>query len=250
MTKEEIGRAINADFPYVYAPTTAPTKLIFNDNTFIVGYFQHTDESKEFEKSNKFTFVEYGEKGEKYRATNDFTFITIVEGDKIKSVEYPSYGGALGDKLKALKKSNSEKSGDDWDVYRKNWTSAIGELEHTITEKYLHKYSEEKLMEFTYVPTKRVDPNIGEYLTFFVEITFPSINSKSIVLEPITGVTSEYNGKFEFYLRGNVYRNVTIYRKILDDKKNSWIIAKSYDKKTHTALTQSHIENLINEWLQ
>ncbi|MBK6834078.1 MAG: hypothetical protein IPG89_07310 [Bacteroidetes bacterium] len=40
---------------------------------------------------------------EKYRATNDFTFITIVEGDKIKSVEYPSYGGALGDKLKALK---------------------------------------------------------------------------------------------------------------------------------------------------
>ncbi|MBK6834079.1 MAG: hypothetical protein IPG89_07315 [Bacteroidetes bacterium] len=64
MTKEEIGREINADCPYVYAPTTAPTKLIFNDNTFIVGYFQHTDESKEFEKSNKFTFVEYGEKGE------------------------------------------------------------------------------------------------------------------------------------------------------------------------------------------
>ena len=61
MTNEEIARVINPEYPWVYAPTTAPTKLFMLDGSTKVGYFQFTKNSSNLEKSNKFTFIEFGE---------------------------------------------------------------------------------------------------------------------------------------------------------------------------------------------
>ncbi len=91
MTKEEIARSINPEHPGVYAPTSEPTKLLFTDNCILIGYFEFTNRSNELELENKYTFVEYGENNQKYRSTRDFQFITIVDGAKLKEVEYPSY---------------------------------------------------------------------------------------------------------------------------------------------------------------
>jgi hypothetical protein len=90
MTKDEIARAINPEYPDVYAPTHAPTKLIYNDDSFIVGYFHHTDKSNLLEKENKFTFLEY-RNNLKYKLTKEEENITIVEGEQLKAVIYPSF---------------------------------------------------------------------------------------------------------------------------------------------------------------
>jgi hypothetical protein len=248
MTKDKIGEIINPEFPYVYAPTNAPTKLVFEDNSIKVGYFQHTEQSKELESKNQYTFIEFGEKAQQYKATNDFKYITIVEGDKLKNVEYPSYGEALGDKLRRLKELTEQKKEPDWEEYKKNWVTAIGELQHTLMYKWLLEYEEAGSMVFSLIPTKRIDPKIGEYLTSYLEITF--LNNKSIVLEPITGMTTDYDGKLEFYMRGNVYKNVSILRKIIDGNKYEWIIAKSYNQRDHYKLNKEEIDKLIFEWLQ
>lgn len=83
MTKEMIAKAINPEFPGVYAPTDQPTKLTFRDGSMKVGYFQHTADMDKLEKENKYTFIEYKNKGKE----DPFT---IIEGDQLSEVEYPS----------------------------------------------------------------------------------------------------------------------------------------------------------------
>jgi hypothetical protein len=68
--------------------------------------------------------------------------------------------------------------------------------------------------------------------------------------EPVSGVTTEYDGKLEFYMRGNIYKKVSILRKIIDDKNHEWIIAKSFDAKEHYKLDKQQFEKIIEEWLQ
>ena len=43
MTKDEIAKSIDPIFPSVYAPTDHPTKLIFIDGSYKVGYFDFTN---------------------------------------------------------------------------------------------------------------------------------------------------------------------------------------------------------------
>jgi serine/threonine-protein kinase HipA len=81
MTGEMIAKVINPQYPFVYAPTTAPTKLTFRDGNIKVGYFQHNAESDNLEKDSKYTFIEFKNRNE----VNPFT---IVEGDELVSVEY------------------------------------------------------------------------------------------------------------------------------------------------------------------
>lgn len=90
MTKEEIGRAMDSKFPGVYIPTTAATKLVFEDGTILVGYFEYTKESDSLQEENVYTFVEFNN-AQSYRSTNDLKYITKVEGNKLKQVEYPSF---------------------------------------------------------------------------------------------------------------------------------------------------------------
>lgn len=90
MTKEQIAKCINPDFPGIYAPTTFPTKLLFEDGSFMVGFFHWTPSSDELEKQNKFTFIQFGENAQKFRETNDQNFLTVINGAFLISVEYPS----------------------------------------------------------------------------------------------------------------------------------------------------------------
>lgn len=78
MTSAMIAAAFNA--PFVYHPTTAPTKLAFRDGSSKVGYFHHTPGSDELELENKYTFTELMNKNE----------IITIDGDQLVNVEYPS----------------------------------------------------------------------------------------------------------------------------------------------------------------
>jgi len=84
MTKDMIAEAINPQYPGVYAPTDEPTKLTFRDGSIKVGYFEHTSEMDKLEAENKYTFVEFKNKNEK----DPFT---IIEGDQLIGIEYPSH---------------------------------------------------------------------------------------------------------------------------------------------------------------
>lgn len=89
MTKDEIAKSIDPTFPYVYAPTTAPTRLFFADESTKVGYFEFTTDSSELESANKFTFIEL-ENAKNYRDSKNESYITIVNGDDLVRVEYPA----------------------------------------------------------------------------------------------------------------------------------------------------------------
>ena len=154
----------------------------------------------------------------------------------------------LKEKLEKLKKLSEQNKEPDWTSYKEVWKNAISELHNTITYKWFQDYEENGLMTFSIVPVKRIEPYIGEYLTAILEITLSE--NKFLVLEPISGVTIEYDGKLEFYMRGNVYKKVSILRRIIDKKNHEWIIAKSYDAKDHYKLDKQQLEKLIEEWLQ
>lgn len=155
---------------------------------------------------------------------------------------------ALKEKLEKLKKLNEQNKEPDWAAYKEDWKKAVTELENTITFKWFNDYEENGLMTFAVVPIKRIEPFIGEYQTTILEITLSE--NKFLVLEPVSAVTTEYDGKLEFYMRGNIYKKVSILRRIIDDQKHEWIIATSYDAIGHKLLDKFQLEKLIEEWLQ
>lgn len=154
----------------------------------------------------------------------------------------------LKEKLEKLKRLSEQNKELDWDSYKKSWQEAIKDLQQIIMERWFADYLDKGLMNFDIVPTKRIEPYIGEYLTTILEITL--VQDKFLVLEPISGVTTEYDGKLDFYMRGNVYKKVSILRKINDDNTHDWVVAKSFDIKDHVKLDKVQMEKLIEEWLQ
>ncbi len=245
MKKEEIAKSINPLYPSVYSITTEATKLIFKDGSIKVGYFERTKDSQKNEADNKYTFIEFNN-AQLYRATQDEKYITTVYGDDIQTVEYPSYTAVLTKKLEGLKDFSLKK--DEWEEYKTNWVKSITDLQATIMYKWLATYEEAGLMSISTLPISRIDPYIGEYITMLLELSFP--NQRSMVLEPISAVTSEYNGRLDFYLRGNINKKVGILRILLEGSKISWLIARSNNPKDHFPLTQVSLESIINEWLQ
>lgn len=155
---------------------------------------------------------------------------------------------ALKEKLEKLKRLNEQNTEPDWIAYKEVWKKAVSELQYTISYKWFQDYVENGLMAFATIPVKRIEPYIGEYLTSILEIALSE--NKFLVLEPISGVTAAYDGKLEFYMRGNVYKKVSILRRIIDEKNHEWIIAKSFDVKDHYKLDKQQLEKLIEEWLQ
>jgi hypothetical protein len=95
MTKDEIARSIDPKYPFVYAPTTGPTKLVFKDGKYKVGYFDLTKDSQSLELENKYTFIEFGENAQNYRITRNEKYITIIDGNDLVEVEYPSKSNKL-----------------------------------------------------------------------------------------------------------------------------------------------------------
>lgn len=153
----------------------------------------------------------------------------------------------LREKLEKLKQIQEQKTDPNWEKYKETWKNAVEELLHLVIDKWLDEYREAGLMEFALIPIKRNDPYIGEYATFLLEITLTS--NKYIVLEPVTAITAEYDGKLEFYMMGNVSKKATIIRKIIDEKSYSWLLADA-EHKDFQPLGKSIIEKLINQWLQ
>ncbi len=248
MTKEEIAKIIDPQYLMVYAPTTEPTKLIFEDSTEMVGYFQRTKESDELEKQNKFTFVEFGEKAQKYRATQDDGYVTTIDANLLKDVEYPSYSGILKSRLKKIEEILNEAPKKNWEEYKTRWIEDSKKLIGQIMFKWLQEYEESGLVKLSQLNAKRYETNLGEYLVPYLEIGFQT--GSTIVVEPVAGVTSDYNGRLDFYMIGNVYKKVSILRKIMDDNSTSWILAKNYDPQTHFPLGEQLFIKQINEWLQ
>jgi len=155
---------------------------------------------------------------------------------------------ALKQKLEKLKRLSEQNKQPDWDAYKEAWKESISDLQNTIVHKWFQEYEENGLMTFSIVPIKRIEPYIGEYLTTTLEITLT--NNKFLILEPVSGVTSDYDGKLDFYMSGNVYKKVSILRKIINDQKHEWIIVKSYDQNDHYKMDKENLEKIIEEWLQ
>lgn len=155
---------------------------------------------------------------------------------------------ALKEKLEKLKKLADQNQEQDWDDYKELWKQAVSELQNTIQYKWFDEYEQKGLMSFAIIPVKRMEPYIGEYLTTTLEITLT--NNKYLILEPASGVTSEYDGKLEFYMSGNIYKKVSILRKIINEQEHEWYIARSFDPKDHFKLNKQQLEKLIEEWLQ
>lgn len=154
---------------------------------------------------------------------------------------------ALKEKLEKLKSLNEQNKEADWEAYKEVWKKAVSELQNVIVYKWFHEYEESGLMSFSIIPVKRIEPFIGEYLTTVLEITLAE--NKYIVLEPVSAVTSEYDGKLELYMRGNIYKKVNILRKILNEKEHKWIVAKSYNQEDYYKFDKLQLEKLIDEWL-
>lgn len=89
MTKEEIAKSIDPEYPSVYAPTSKPTKLFFKDGSFRVGYFDYLKNSMQLEIENKYTFIEF-KNVTNYKETHADKYVTIVNGADLLKVEYPS----------------------------------------------------------------------------------------------------------------------------------------------------------------
>ena len=89
MNEEEIAKAINPNFPLVYGVTHAPTTLYYKDGRVKAGYFQHTQDSDQLKKKNIFTFIEFGENAQGFKATYDKKYVTEVPGDDLERVLYP-----------------------------------------------------------------------------------------------------------------------------------------------------------------
>ncbi|MDY0077397.1 MAG: hypothetical protein RBR87_08990 [Bacteroidales bacterium] len=155
---------------------------------------------------------------------------------------------ALKEKLQKLKTLSEQKTQTEWTAYREAWKNAILDLQHTISNKWFNDYAENGLMSFATLPVKRVEPYIGEYMTSILEITLSE--NKFLALEPISAVTAAYDGKLEFYMLGNIHKKVSILRRIIDEKKHEWVIAKSHDINDHQKLDKQQLEKIIDEWLQ
>jgi len=159
----------------------------------------------------------------------------------------------LEEKLTKLKKIDEKTDSHDWEIYKKEWVNSINLLYASIMDVYFEEYELKGLMKFAVIPVTRSEAYVGEYVTAILEITLA--NNQSLIIEPIAAVTSDYYGRLDFYLRGNIRKKVSIYRDLLGENKfmphckYEWILAKSYNKEDHFELDKVQIEKLVEEWL-
>jgi hypothetical protein len=248
MTKEEIGLKLNREYPGVYTPTTAPTKLIFHDGSFKIGYFDYTPWSEELEKQNQFTFIELGEKNEKYRATREKQYITIINADDLQDIVYPSYFEHLIGKLKKINLDEKAPVENDWELYKEKWKQDVGILLNTVADKWLKSYEEANVVTFSLIPVKRTDEILKDYFTMMLEMEFAGF--QYIVIEPAFAITSSFNGRLEIYKRGETGSRFTIFRKLISVTEPNWILARSSNPKDQIPFSKIELESIINSWIK
>lgn len=135
-----------------------------------------------------------------------------------------------------------------WDEYKEKWKNDIKDLENVIKYKWFNELEDNNLAIFEFIPIKRYEENLGEYSTMTLEITF--VNNKTIVIEPVVGVTLYFNGKLDFYLRGNIIEKLHIIRKISEKSKSSWFIIDPKRSNEKITFNKTNVENIFEKWLQ
>ena len=154
----------------------------------------------------------------------------------------------LKEQLERLKTRNDEFSEFDWDNYKKNWIKDVKELEETFMSKWFSDLVANGLANFDLVNEKRYDFQVGEYTIPKLEMTL--VNEKYLVLDPISSITTEFDGRVDFYMLGNYDKKVSIIRSI---KKGStqWLIGNAnLHNPRYSQLTKAKIESFIEKWLK
>ncbi|RYE50642.1 MAG: hypothetical protein EOP48_19425 [Sphingobacteriales bacterium] len=247
MNRQQIAKKINSSYPDIYAVTDHPAKLIFKDGTIKVGFFQHTSKSLKLAEQDIYTFIEFGERAQNFRATQNEKYVTEVNIAEVEDVEYPALADAISNKLERYQKAQLVRDEIDWEKYSKKWVEDINSLYALIMYNWLNQYSEKKLIEFSVLPVMRDDPYAGKYITAILEIAF--INRQTMILEPVSSVTSEYDGNLDLYMRGFVYRKANLLRKLDENGGHHWVLAFSSHQKDHYPLNRNQFEGVLNQWL-
>jgi hypothetical protein len=246
MNKDEIALKINSDFPGVYAPTIAPTELLFKDGSKKIGYFEFTTESDELEKNNEYTFIEFGENAQRYRASREVKYITIIIGDELEDVVYPAKSPILTKRIEQLKFEYKHRDSLYWDKYKNDWKKAVSELVGMITYKWLENLEQAKEVSIEIIPVRKTDAYFGSYLIEKLAITFKK--GALVILEPITALTSEYDGRLDFYTMSGLQK-ASILRQLLDEQgRYAWVLAITRNRTEDQPLTELSFLNLIKQW--
>lgn len=151
------------------------------------------------------------------------------------------------EKLKRLKDFDN-RSDQEWELYKNEWKVAILDLQQKIMNRWLKDYSDKKLIEFHQVPRRKSNPYIGEYLTMELEIILG--DGTTVVLNPVNGVTSSYEGQMELYLLGSLDKKVQIIRNRDEQGQTEWFVGKRDAGRLElTDFNKGALINLIDEWL-
>jgi len=246
MTAEEIGKKINGAFPNVYAPTTYPTELMMVDGTSKVGYFAHTEDSADLAAKNIFTFVEFGENAQRFRATGEKKYVSFIHGDSLFNVIYPAKSPILADRINQLKIKWGKQGEQFWIQYREDWKKSILELSSQIVYKWLLREEEKGILKSEFINISKADAYLGQYIITRLEITFQT--GGLIVLDPVASITSEYDGRADLFGLGDISKRVVFLRQYIDSKKMEWLVAISSNRQEDMPLNEISFKSILQRW--
>lgn len=246
MNAAEIGSKINPHLPGVYSPTDQPTELMMIDGSTKAGYFANVEDSFELEPKNIFTFVEFGENAQKFRATGDKKYVTYINGDEIFDVIYPAKSPLLSDRINRLKIYWGKQGEDFWRKYRDEWRESVNNLVAKIVYEWLKKEEDQKLLSTEVIYVKKTDPYIGEHTNTRLEITIPA--GDLLVLDPVAPITSEYDGRADFFSLVKLSNRVVLLRQLIRDGEFAWAIAETSNRQKDKPLNEKSFKSILQKW--
>ena len=246
MTEEEIRRKINPAFPNVYAVTTYPTELLLHDGSTKVGYFQPIDDSTELARKSIFTFVEFGENAQRYRATGDKKYVSLISGDQIFDVVYPAKSPVLANRINQLKIKLGKQDEQFWIDYKEGWKDSISNLVGQIVYKWLKVEEEAGLLKTEIIHVSKTEPYFGKYINTRLEIIFAA--GGFIVFDPIAAITSEYDGRADLFSLTESSKRVAFLRQYTDGQKVNWVIAATANRHEDIPLNESSFKSILTKW--
>ncbi len=246
MNATEIGKKINPHYPGVYAPTDQPTELMMKNGSVKVGYFATVNDSHEKEVENIFTFVEFGENAQKFRATGDNNYVTYINGDDIFDVIYPAKSPVLSERVNKLKIFWGKQGETFWVKYREEWKASVSNLANIIALKWLSKEEEQLLLSSKIIHVNKTDVYIGEHYNTRLEITFPERDI--LVLDPVTPITSEYDGRVDFFSLVDSAKRIVFLRQHTENGKFAWAVAPDSNREHDKPLNEISFKSILKQW--
>lgn len=246
MTEQEIGKKINPKFPGVYAPTTQPTELLMVDGSVKVGYFAPIDESFELAKENIFTFVEFGENAQRFRATADKKYVTHIHGNDLFDVVYPAKSPVLADRINSLKIKWGKQGEQFWIHYRQEWVNSIQNLIGQIMYKWLRPEEEAGILKMETIHVSKSDAYIGQHINTMLEISFSK--GSIVALDPVSPITSEYDGRADLFSLGHTSMRTVFLRQYLENQKVAWVIANTANRQKDYPLNEVSFKSILKQW--